>query len=234
MLMTSVRTKQQQFHSDFSKNTTALEAARKKVNSQINDALRRDDDLSLKIYTNLYLLIYSAWTDSSLVKLVHTPFGFTEDEKKLIFKDKNVLNKWKKCINTAFAKLREKGSEIPNKKKKIHKLLDDYLKSQANIRNKIAHGQWEYPLHENNITHDSEVLVLMGIVDVIQIETWFEIFKEVIQIVCGLIDSRSRNNHIAHYDHYFAKLENIKTIIHERKRYTIADKKTRLKLKPRK
>src|SRR5690348_7957323 len=101
--MTLITTPEQQFHSDFSKNVAALEAARKKINSQINDCLRKDDDFSLKVYTNLYLLVYSAWTEALLVRLVHTPSGFTEDEKKKIFKDQDVLNKWKKCINTAFS-----------------------------------------------------------------------------------------------------------------------------------
>src|SRR5690606_27881777 len=147
--MTHTTTPEQQFHSDFSKNVTSLEATRKKVNTQINDSLRRDDNFSLKVYTNIYLLVYSSWTEALLVKTVHTPFGFTIDEKEKILKDKDVINKWKKSVNTAFAKFHNNGSEIPNKKKKIHKLLEDYLRNQAQIRNKIAHGQWEYPLHKN-------------------------------------------------------------------------------------
>lgn len=231
--MALTRTIEQQFHSDFSKNVSSLEAARRKVNAQINDSLRRDDEFSLKVYTNLYLLVYSAWTEAALVRVVHTPFGFTIDEKKKILKDKDVINKWKKCINTAFSKFRNNGSEIPNKKKKIHKLIDDYLKSQAQIRNKIAHGQWEYPLHKNNITHDSEAQSLMRLIDVMQIDTWFEIFKEIVEIFRGLIDARPKNNHLAHYDHYFVRLTNIQTIIDERKNWTLEDKKRRLKLKPR-
>lgn len=232
--MAITRTIEQQFHSDFSKNVASLEATRRKVNAQINDSLRRDDDFSLKIYTNLYLLVYSAWTEATLVKLVHTPFGFTTDEKKKILKDQDVLNKWKKCVNTAFSKFRDNGSEIPNKKKKIHKLIEDYLKSQAQIRNKIAHGQWEYPLHKNNITHDDEAQSLMNLVDVIQIDTWFEIFKEIVEIVRGLIDSRKKNNHLAHYNHYFTRLTNIQVIIDKRKNWTLEDKRQKLKLKPRK
>lgn len=227
------RTIEQQFHSDFSKNVASLEATRRKVNVQINDALRRDDNFSLKVYTNLYLLIYSAWTEASLVRLIHTPFGFTTDEKKKILKDQDVINKWKKCVNTAFSKFRKTGSEIPNKKRKIHKLIEDYLKTQAQIRNKIAHGQWEYPLHKNNITHDNEAQTLMSLVDVMQIDIWFEIFKEIVEIVRGLIDARLKNKHLAHYNHYYVRLTNIQTIIDERKGWTLEDKRRRLKLKPR-
>jgi len=113
-------------------------------------------------------------------------------------------------------------------------LLDDYLKSQANIRNKIAHGQWEYPLHKNNMSHDSEAQTLINLVDVLQIDTWFEVFKEIVEIVRGLIDARPKNNHLAHYNHYFTRLTNIQNVIDERSKWTITDKKRRLKLKPRK
>lgn len=232
--MTQITTIEQQFHSDFSKNVSTLESTRKRINSLINDALRKDDDVALKVYTNIYLLVYSAWTEASLVKLVHTPFGFTLVEKQKILKDQDVLNKWKKCVNTAFSKFQKPGSEIPNKKRKIHKLLDDYLKSQANIRNKVAHGQWVYPLFKNNLTHDADAKTLMSLIDVMQIDTWFEIFKEITEIVRGLIDAKSKNNHLAHYNHYYTRLANIQDIIDKRKNWTIEDKRQRLKLKPRK
>ena len=232
--MAQTTTIEQQFHSDFSKNVTALEASRKKLNAQINDSLRRDDDFSLKVYTKLYLLVYSAWTEASLVKLIHTPFGFTLNEKKKILKDQDIINKWKKCVNTAFSKFRNNGSEIPNKKREIHKLIDDYLKTQAQIRNKIAHGQWEFTLHKNIITHDNEAQTLMSLIDVMQIDNWFKIFKEIVEIIRGLIDARQKNDRLAHYNYYFAQLANIETIIDDRKNWTLADKKRRLKLKPRK
>jgi hypothetical protein len=226
-------TPDQQFHKNFKKNLSILESARKEINSSINDALRRDDDHSLKIYTNLYLLIYTSWTEALLVKLVHTPSGFSDDEKSKILKDKNILNKWDKCLNTAFKKIIKSGSEIPNKKKKIKKLIDNYIRTQANIRNKIAHGQWEYPLYSKNMSHDPEILIYMKSIDVIQIDTWFEIFSEISEIIRGLIDSREKNNHLAHYNQYYNKLVNIQTIIDKRKGWNIEEKRRKLKLKPR-
>lgn len=230
--MTNIATNEQVFHRDFSKNLVTLNSARKKINMQINMALRKDDSHSVMLYTNIYLLIYTSWSEAALVKLVHTPFGFSESEKKKILKDRDVLNKWTKCVNTAFSKFRKKGSEIPNKKKKIQSLVNDYLKTQGQIRNKIAHGQWEYPLYSHNMSHDPDALVWLKTIDVIQIDTWFEIHKELIEIVRGLIDSREHNNHKAHYNEYFIRLTNIEAIINGRKKWTLEEKKRRLKLKP--
>ena len=230
--MTVNATNEQKFHSDFSKNLVTLDSARRRINMQINMALRKDDSHSVTLFTYIYLLIYTSWSEAALVKLVHTPFGFSESEKKKILKDRDVLNKWTKCVNTAFAKFRKQGSEIPNKKKKIKRLVEDYLKTQGQMRNKIAHGQWEFPLYSNNMSHDPDALVFLKSIDVIQIDTWFEIHKELVEIVRGLIDSREHNNHKAHYNDYFLRLSNIETIIDKRKKWTLEEKKRRLKLKP--
>ena len=230
--MAQTLTEEQLFHSEFSKNITLLVSARKNVNSQINNFLRKDDEHSLKIYKNIYLLIYTSWAEASLVKLVHTPFGFSDSDKKKILKDRDVLNKWSKCVNTAFSKFRKNGSEIPNKKSKIKRLLNDYLKTQANIRNKIAHGQWEFPLFSNNLKHDPDARVYLSSIDVLQIDTWFEILKELIEIVRGLIDARVRNDNKAHYNEYFTRLTNIQIILDKRSKWTIDEKKKKLKLKP--
>ena len=230
--MTHIPTSEQIFQSNFSTNVRILNSAKININREINRFLRKGDESSVQIYTNLYLLIYSSWAEASLVKLVHTPFGFSLDEKKDIFKDRDVLNRWKKCVNIAFSKYRKQGSEIPNKKKKIHRMLDDYLKAQGNIRNKIAHGQWNYTLHKNNITFDENAQALVACIDVMQIETWFEILKQIIDIVLGLVDSREHNDNRAHYDFYFEKLSNVQSIIEERRKWTLEDKVSRLKLKP--
>lgn len=102
------------------------------------------------------------------------------------------------------------------------------------IRNKIAHGQWEYPLHRNNITYSEEAHIHIQLIDVIQIGTWFEIFNEIAEIVRGLIDARPKNSHLSHYNHYVSKLINIQMIIESRKKWTLIDKKARLNIKPRK
>ena len=70
--MTTIATDEQILHSAFSKNLVTLDSARRKINRQINMALRKDDSHSVMIFTNMYLLIYTSWSEAALVKLVHT------------------------------------------------------------------------------------------------------------------------------------------------------------------
>ena len=225
-------TEEEKFHHEFSTNVRALESARKKVNSQINMFLRKDDDFSVYLYTKIYALLYFAWTEANLVKLVHTPYGFDLAEKKFILKDRDVIVKWKRCISTAFKKFKIEGSDIPNKKLQINRLIKNYLDTQAKIRNKVAHGQWINPLFSNNLSFDPDIKIQMELITVIEIDLWFEIAKELIEIVRGLIDAKHRNNLIAHYNEYYTRLSSIQNIIDERKKWTIDEKKRKLKLKP--
>lgn len=230
--MSITPTPEQLFHSSFNKNISALNFARKKINSQINHCLRKDDNVSLAMYTKIYLLIYCSWSEASLVKLAHTPFGFSSAEKISILSLKDISKRWEKCVELAFAKIINNDNDIPNRQTEIYKLLNSYLKSQKEIRNKVAHGQWEYPLFGNNLSFNPDIKIEIDLVDVIQIDAWFDVFKEITEIVQGLIDARPKNNHYAHYEFYLDRLINIQAILDKKMSYTIEDKKRRLKLKP--
>jgi hypothetical protein len=229
--MTQITTQDQRFHSEISENVRLLERARKRINTEINSYLRKDDMESVRLFTNIYALLYFSWTETYLVKLVHTPNGFTPSEKTHVLNNRDIIIKWEKCIDTAFNKLIHHDPTIPNQSEKIHKLVDDYLNTQAKIRNKIAHGQWANPLFSNNLSLDPDMKILMGLVDVIQIDLWFEIVKQLALIVNGVIDAKVHNNFIAHYNHYINRLTSIQNIITERSKWTLEDKQNRLKLK---
>lgn len=228
---------EQQFQQDFNRNVKALESARKNLNQRINHSLRKSDFNSLKVYTKLYALLYCAWAEANLVKIVHTPFGFSEDEKKHILQPRDIVEKWVRCINTSFAKFKQRtnASEIPNKKRKINKLVKQYIETPRELRNKIAHGQWEFPLESNNIKPASEVKISLDTIDFIQIDIWFDVSKCLSNIVLGLVDARNTINnqgYKAHYHFYDKHLSNIEAILSERQKWTIQSKIDRLRLKP--
>src|SRR5688572_26741066 len=140
--MTQVTTPEQQFHSQLSENVRFLERARKRINTEINSYLRKGDMASVHLFTNIYALLYFSWTEAYLVKLVHTPNGFSSAEKTFILDNRDIIVKWTKCIDTSFDKFRHFDPTIPDQSVKIHNLVDEYLNTQAKLRNKIAHGQW--------------------------------------------------------------------------------------------
>ena len=229
--MTQITTQDQQFHSEISENVRVLEKARKRINSEINSYLRKDDMESVRLFTNIYALLYFSWTEAYLVKLVHTPNGFSQTEKEFVLNNRDIIVKWQKCIDTAFIKLTHHDSTIPNQSAKIHTLVEAYLNTQAKIRNKIAHGQWANPLFSSNLRLDPDMKILMGLVDVIQIDLWFEVIKELALIVNGVIDARIHNNFLAHYNRYLNRLASIQNLVITRSKWTLEDKQNRLKLK---
>ena len=140
-------------------------------------------------------------------------------------------------MNTAFDKFNQRAnaSEIPDKKRKIDKLIKLYIKTPSEIRNKIAHGQWEFPLESNNIKPAEDVKIYLDLIDTIQIDTWFEVSKCLSNIVLGLIDSKNtetNQGYKAHYYFYEEHLANIENILSERRNWTTQSKMAELSKKP--
>lgn len=69
------------------------------------------------------------------MKLINTPYTFTEDQIKSIRSQRNLEEKWNKCFELAFQSIcheHNKG-EVANKKQRFRRILDEYINA-PNIR----------------------------------------------------------------------------------------------------
>lgn len=118
--------------------------------------LRRN--ASTDTHLRLYVFMVGAWAECRLLKLLYEPSAFSEEERQLVM-DENALDRWTKVVELGFRrhygipaaplqppalpKTAQARMEILN-----HVILDD-LRMIITLRNKLAHGQWAYPLTEN-------------------------------------------------------------------------------------
>lgn len=66
----------------------------------------------------MYALLYSAYVETSFLKLIHTPKAFTESEIIQIMAERNLEQKWLKCVDLAFNRLNTTNlGEVANKNK---------------------------------------------------------------------------------------------------------------------
>jgi hypothetical protein len=130
------------------------------VENSMRDAVRRDDRKSLKSLQQIYTLLIAASAEARLQKILFEPNKFTEEEIVLIFNTKVHLNKWECVVKTAFKKKCNLPS-LSNLEKKLAftdkqiylyliNVLNAHLSIIIEIRNKLAHGQWEYPFINTN------------------------------------------------------------------------------------
>ena len=75
-------------------NVRALNRAWKKLNITLNNAIRKSDSHAIRIHTKVLVLVFCAWAEASFSKLIHTPYGFSNDEITQI-KDEQKKAAWK-------------------------------------------------------------------------------------------------------------------------------------------
>lgn len=217
-------------------NVRELKKTLKYIKRKINEQIRVKKADQISPLTKVYLLTYSTWVESNLLKLVHIPDSFSTSEINQIKSQSKIEDKWVKLLELVFRKfnLTKKGSEVPNKKKKIKRLIDKYILRPSLLRNKIIHGQWHIAFNRENTSINNELTDQIKNVDFVQIYIWVEVSELIFQIIEDLVKARSRNKHKAHYKNYHQLLAEIEAFEEKTKNWSVESKKEVLARKMRK
>lgn len=147
-------------------NLRAIEDAMEHISRSLRAAISQADDNTVSALVRLYAFLVGAWTECRLRKLLYEPRGFTEHERETINAKNTQLNKWLAAVELAFrsqygvprAALSEGtlSHATHSRYTTLISLLSDDLRSIIELRNKLAHGQWVYPLNsdENDVAQE--------------------------------------------------------------------------------
>lgn len=120
----------------------------------------RDPQQSLRSLLRLYSFLIGAWAECRLQKLLHEEFGFSDPDRALIYSESSQLERWQSAVDLSFRKHHNVPKAALNSKTlgsvarsarrdALHDVLDKELRIIIEIRNKLAHGQWVYPLNND-------------------------------------------------------------------------------------
>ena len=213
------------------KNVRELKKQAKVLKLLLNQALRTNRMHEVNALTKTYALMYSAYAEVSFMKLVHTPHGFHESYIQQIISCRNLDEKWNKCMEFAFDKIscdHNKG-QIANKLKWLREMLNDYIIAPSQIRNKIAHGQWNVCLNNNCTAVNADMTIAVSTLDYVQIDRLFTIYGMFSQCVEDLIESPSK----AHYRDFYSRLSELEIYIKKTENYTLESKQIQLQSSPK-
>ena len=211
-----------QFYKAYVKNVSEFKIAENEIRRIINRALKENKTVTVNIQTKLYALLYSTYSEAVFMKMILTPYGFEPDYLNQILAQSSVQEKWYKCLDLAFSKFNKnkKGSEIPNKKLELKKIINEYIIDPSIIRNKIAHGQISVALNSKNTSLHLDLTDKIQNIDVIYISRLFYINEKLTSIIEDLIESPDK----AHYDYYYNKFQVLKNYIEKSKHWSISTK----------
>jgi hypothetical protein len=211
------------------KNVQDFLIAEKELRRTINLALKTGKPQTVEIQTKLYALLYSTFSESRFMKVILTPSGFEQFEVDEILKQSSVLEKWNKCLELAFNKFNhnKKGSEIPNKKLELSRIILEYIINPSILRNKIAHGQLTIALNSKNSALNKNITSDIQSLDFVEISKWFVINKSLCDIMEELIESPSKG----HYNHYYSRFQQLEAYIEKTKNWNTSSKLSTPKMK---
>jgi hypothetical protein len=210
------------FYEAYVENVRGFLFAEKEIRRSINRYLKQNRTSSIFVFTKVYALLYSTYAEAALAKLIFTPYGYTQVSVSRILSKSSVQEKWLECLELAFLKFgkSKKGSEIPNKKQAIKKIIKEYIIEPSELRNKIAHGQYSHALNSKNTALHPDLTTRIASLNVVQIQRWFEINNQLCSIIEDLIESPER----AHYNQYYTKYQRLEEYIKKSKLWTIESK----------
>lgn len=184
-----------------SNNVRKLKKVEKNLVRTINTYLKKNDSFQVELNTKLYALVYCTLSEAQFIQIVNTPDGFmdTEIEKIKAEKKRNgVVKAWELLFDMAFDKVNvnwKTNSDLLNRRKEVQNIIDDYIKTPSELRNKVAHGQWDLALNRENTAENTSKTLELNNLTVIQITIWSKVHQFLGLIVRDLIQSPKSGFH---------------------------------------
>lgn len=211
-----------EFYKAYTTNVKDFLTAEKDIRRIINRALKQKKKSTVNVQTKLYALLYSTYSESSFMKMILTPYGLEQKYIDEILKKDSIQEKWNKAIDLAFNKFTSysKGSEVPNKKLELKRIVQKFIVDPSIIRNKIAHGQISVALNRKNTSLNADLTKKIEDLNVVYIYRLFEINKALVAIIEDLIESPDK----AHYMYYYQKYQKLENFISKSSTWNVESK----------
>ena len=214
-------------------NVRKLNQVKDSLIKDINFYLRKSDDFQVEVKTKLLAILYVAWSEAQFIQIVYTPSAFSPSQINEIKKIKNkygLAEGWKKMVNLALQKVGKwsQNSELPNRRKKLSKIIEDYIESPSVLRNKVAHGQWFHALNTENTAENIDLTKKLAELDSVELAKQFEVHKSLGLIIRDLVQSPKKSFH----QNYWVHMTRLETYLEKARDWNIESKKSKLFLKP--
>lgn len=182
------------------KNLKSIEYALKTTGLQLRSAVASNASRDIYTYTRLYSFLLAAWTECRLNKLLFEANGFTEAERKRVQNGTKHLERWELAIDGAFRKhynVPRANLSIQNlphsafgRLTTLREILEIDLRPVIELRNKLAHGQWEYPLNSEEDDVSSDLCKALKQENILSLQYKHQIIHHLTDLIHDLVVSK--------------------------------------------
>ncbi len=203
-------------------NLRALDHAIDHARASLRDSIRRDDKPKVSSYERLCAFLLAAWAEVRLEKLLLEEPAFVQSDLEVIPKSDPILDRWTRVVEMSFRKHYQIPKAELSEKSLSHSaysrlttlisLLENEIRPVVQLRNKLAHGQWIYPLNAEGTDVAQAEMNALAQENILSLGFKKTILLETAALVHDLVVSRDTFNR--DFDKHFANIvgakENLK------------------------
>lgn len=211
-------------------NVRKLDTAFKHVRRVLNSALLRNDPVLVEVQTKTLAFIYSCWTEAIFYKLIHTPHCFSLGEISQIkrqVKSGGISGGWQKAVQLSLRRMNATSGDVPNRRQRIERLLRLYIEQPSQLRNRIAHGQWENALNSDGTDKNHALTAALKNIDFLEIER----LRVGCTALAAVVESLAESPNKAFHADYYSILASSEEKLREMSRYTLPDHLAKIRAK---
>ncbi len=225
------------------KNLRSIETAIEQVARTIRKAISTNNEKIIFSYNRLFAFLIGAWAECRLQKLLYEPNSFNDNDRQKIYAKSQQINKWKYTVKIAFRKRYQVPRAALSEDTLHHSefsryitimdMLEKDLRSIIEVRNKLAHGQWIYPLNSDNNDIAQKQMNTLKSENLLSLQFKKQLITHLADIIHDLIVSkpafeRDFNNH---YKYIINTRRNLRTRNYEKYLWQMESKFERGKIK---
>jgi hypothetical protein len=181
-------------------NLRSLEIALKKSAISARTAISETDKPAVESFTRLFAFLLGAWAETRLHKLINENSAFSDENKTKIYSQGSQLEQWLKTVEISFREYYQvpradlNHTTLPHtafhRFNTIYSIINDDLKSVIEVRNRLAHGQWIYPLNSDCTDVEQEKYTLINNENLLSLQFKKSLITTVADVIHDLVVSQ--------------------------------------------
>ena len=205
-------------------NLREIERAMKRVARSLRAAISQNDTTIVSSFVRLYSFLLGAWAECRLKKLVYEPKGFGNSEREVIQIEPTQLKQWRKAVEAAFRRQYNVPKAPLTSSVLLHSaysrfvtvsdMLDKDLSSIIELRNKLAHGQWVYPLNSDGTIVAQDQMDALRVENLLSLQFKKKLIETLSAIIQDLVVSKPTFE--SDFDDYFRLIAETRRNLHTR------------------
>jgi len=189
----------QSYYEEHCDNLKMLRKAMKSVQITLREYISKNDESNIYIYTKILSTLINSWAEVRVLKLIYEIGAFSDAERTRIIKCNGLKEKWQTALDIAFfkaykiQKVNSKTTPFTLRKcyEALKELIDNELLESNQLRNRIAHGQWEFAFNHDILDINEDLTGKLRKENIVKLQLRWKMFINLAQIIHDLAVSKT-------------------------------------------